>query len=140
MPQRISAKQSPKTPVSNAKSRRRAKRCAEVAQDTFGQSETASVLERLTGAAGFSEALETAESTRTSDHMPNRTVSRFLTGMACGGGSTSIEDVTRAVALMQGVCEAVDGSDTLSREQSALIKSALTGKGTTRAFREQFIK
>lgn len=140
MARRTSSASSSSARPANARARRSADRMLQMAQETFGRSETASVLDQLTGTNGFSEALQTAEVTRTSDHMPARTVSRFLTGMACGGGDTSIDDVTKAVKLLNGVCNAVDASDKLTREQSALIKSALTGKGTTRAFRAQFIK
>ena len=136
MPRRISSASAARP--TNSRQRRSADRMLQMAQETFGRSETASTLDQLTGENGWIEAIEVAEKTRTSEHMPARTINAFLSDLANGTSNSSIEAVTKAVKLCNGVCAAIDASDKMSEAEAAIVKSALTGKGSTRAFRQQF--
>ena len=94
-----------------------------------------SVVETLQGKAGKNDALDVAESLRTDDAMPNRTLRRLLTGAMTGDVIPQVE-MQRAVQRLHGACEAVDASDTLNVAEKAVMRSALTGIGTSKAFRD----
>ena len=94
-----------------------------------------SAVEVLQGKAGQNQALDAAESLRTDDAMPNRTLRRLLTGAMTGYNLPQVE-MQRAVQRLHGACEAVDASESLNVAEKAVLRSALTGVGTTKAFRD----
>jgi len=92
-------------------------------------------IEVLQGKASYVEALEYVEFLRKHDQFPNRTLSNMQNAMTYGE-KWNQSAMTRALSLCDGAIIVIKSSKIFNKSEMQILISGLTGKGTTRKFRE----
>ncbi len=93
------------------------------------------MIEVLQGDADYVEALEMVEYLRVHERFPNKTLSRIQNAMTYGD-KWNQSDMSKAVSLCEGAKIVIQASQRFNRSEQQILISGLTGKGTTRKFRE----
>ena len=121
--------------LSKAKQKRQRSRNREqfLKMTTTGQA-THTAEDVLQGKAGHSEAIDLCEDLRKHDSMPLRTLGRIMNGEVSGKLVPTIE-MTRSIAGMKGAIEAIEDSEVYNRSEKQVLKSGITGKQSSVAFR-----
>jgi hypothetical protein len=93
-----------------------------------------STIAAISGQGGLQVAIEAAEKLRLADGMPHRTLRRTLNN-AVYTGMVDTAPMFKAVQALQGAIIVINDGN-MSTNDKALTRSATTGVGTTRNYRE----